>query len=430
MKHPLIPLLLLLPILVFSCRKKEVIEEAVSSTPPNILLIIADDLGKDAFNGYPEGSQKANTPNLDALRNKGLTFVNSWVYSTCSPTRAAIITGKYGFHTGVKYASDPLSTSETTLHQYIKTSSKYNYATALIGKWHLSGNGSPGFNPETMGIDYFSGILSGSSDYFQWNLSEDGKQSAQTTYITEKFTNLSIDWINAQTQPWFLWLAYTAPHTPFHLPPSEMHSQQNLPEYVQGMDPLPYYLAATEAMDFQIGRLLTQIPAEQLENTIIFFISDNGAPNQVAQLPYLGTRVKGTLYQGGINTPFFVSGKGVNRVGLDSNIVECTDLFATIAGLAGVPVEETENSKNIMRLFTENDAVNAYQYSEMDDGNGDAWAISDGTYKLIVLASGSKLFYHIVSDPYESNNLLSRPLSPAENVAYTRLVAESDKIRQ
>ena len=89
------------------------------------------------------------------------------------------------------------------------------------------------------------------------------------TLRNSKFTDLAIDRINSQEKPWFLWLAYTAPHTPFHAPPSNMHTQGNLPDYSSGMDAMPYYMAAIEAMDFQIGRLLDNIPANERNNTII-----------------------------------------------------------------------------------------------------------------------------------------------------------------
>ncbi|WP_296313775.1 sulfatase-like hydrolase/transferase, partial [Winogradskyella sp. UBA3174] len=166
------------------------------------------------------------------------------------------------------------------------------YASAIVGKWHLSGYNSA-INPETFGIDYYAGLIRGAvDDYYQWQLSEDGATSQNTEYITEVFTDLSIDWINQQSKPWFMWLAYNAPHTPFHAPPSNMHSQGNLPTYNNGLDPIPYYIAAIEAMDFQIGRLLDDIPEDERNNTIIIFIGDNGTPNQVAQSPYSSATVK------------------------------------------------------------------------------------------------------------------------------------------
>lgn len=397
---------------------------------PNILLIIADDLGKDAISGYSEGSIKPITPHIDSLRQTGLTFNNFWVYPTCTPTRSSIITGKYGYRTGVREVGDVLDNSENILHHYIKSESDNNYATALIGKWHLAENSNPPFNPEILGMDYYAGLLSGSSNYTQWTFTEDGASSRENSYITEKFTDLSINWINAQDKPWFLWLAYTAPHTPLHAPPSEMHSQENLPEYAEGMDPMPYYMASIEAMDYQIGRLLDQIPTEEQDNTIIFFIGDNGTPNQLAQLPYSRRTVKGSLYQGGINTPMFISGKSVERIGTENSMINGTDLYATIASISGASVDQIHDSKNFKSLFESTSQIREFQYSEMIDNGDDLWAISNGQYKLIGNPNTALEYYDLNSDPYEQNNLLNGELTINESNVKTELEVEVQTIRQ
>lgn len=401
-----------------------------SPNPPNILLIIADDLGKDAINGFSEGNIKPVAPNIDKIRTDGLSFSKFWVYPTCSPTRASILTGKYGYRTGVKWASDVLNESETSLQEYINNQTLDRYSTAIVGKWHLSGGNST-FNPEVFGIDYYAGLIRGDAgDYFNWQLTEDGVATTETTYITTKFTNLAIDWIQQQSKPWFMWLAYNAPHTPFHVPPSEMHGQGDLPEYTSGMDATPYYMAAIEAMDFQIGRLLDSMTDSERENTVIIFMGDNGTPNQVAQQPYSNATAKGTLYQGGINTPLFISGKGVTRTGIDENLITSSDLFATIASISGVPVTEIHDSRNFRTLFTEETVLRGYQYSEKDNGNDDLWTISNGDYKLIENANGSAEFYNLNNDPYEQNNLLNGALNGSEFTTKSILENELTKIRQ
>jgi arylsulfatase A-like enzyme len=397
--------------------------------PPNILLIIADDLGKDAINGFTEGSIKPITPNIDALRSNGLSFSNLWVNPTCSPTRASIITGKFGYRTGVKWAGDELAQSETTLQKYISEETNNDYASAIIGKWHLSGSNATA-NPESFGIDYYSGLVRGAvQDYYQWQLTEDGVVSSQTDYITEAFTDLSIDWVNEQSKPWFLWLAFTAPHTPFHAPPANMHAQGNLPAYTDGLDPIPYYMAAIEAMDYQIGRLLENISTEERESTVIIFIGDNGTPSQVAQSPYSSSTVKSTLYQGGINTPLFISGHGVTRMGVDDNLITSTDLFATIAELAGSSTTDIHDSKSFKSLLTSSNTVRNFQYSEMDDGTNDRWTISNGRFKLMVNANGNEEMFDLMNDPYESNDLLSGTLTTQEAGAKIELEAELLNIR-
>lgn len=430
MKSILVLASLSVVIVLASCSKDEPIGLCLpSSGPPNILLIIADDLGKDAINGFIEGSIKPSTPHIDVFRNNGLSFSNLWVYPTCSPTRASIITGRYGYRTGVKGAGDVLGQSEMVLQEHISIETNNAYTSAVVGKWHLSGN-DPIANPEIFGIDYYAGLIRGTvDDYYQWQLTEDGVGSLQTEYTTEVFTDLAIDWVNEQSKPWFLWLAYNAPHTPFHVPPSNMHNQGGLPAYVEGSDPIPYYMAAIEAMDYQIGRFLDSIPADEVENTVIIFIGDNGTPGQVAQSPYSGTTVKNTLYQGGINTPMFISGKGVSRTGIDANLITSTDLFSTISDMAGGSSNAIHDSKSFKSLFTQSSVHREYQYSELNDGVNDQWAISNGAYKLMVDSNEEEEMYYLVDDSYESTNLLNGSLSSVEQDVKVELENVLDSIR-
>ncbi|WP_299149628.1 sulfatase-like hydrolase/transferase [uncultured Dokdonia sp.] len=396
---------------------------------PNILFIIADDLGKDAISGFTEGTIKPLTPHIDAIRNEGLSFSNFWSYPTCSPTRASILTGKYGYRTGVKWAGDDINLSERSLQQYITEESSNDYATAIIGKWHLSGNSST-FNPEVFGIDYYAGLLRGEpQSYYNWLLTEDGVSNIETAYATTKFTDLAINWVNAQDKPWFLWLAYNAPHTPYHVPPSDMHSQGNLLPFTDGMDETPYYMAAIEAMDFQIGQLLDSLSEEEKDNTVLIFIGDNGTPNEVAQNPYSFFTAKGSLNQGGINVPLFIAGKGVLRTGSDHNLITSTDIFTTIAQLAGVSSSSINDSKSFKPLLSQSATIRDYQYCEKDDGVNNLWTISNGDYKLFQTIDGDAQLYDLTSDPYEQENLLNGTLTTTQNAIKTALETELNGIR-
>lgn len=389
-------------------------------------------MGLDAAPGYSEGSIKPTAPNIESIMNAGLKFNNFWVAPTCSPTRATIITGKYGYRTDVLWAGDVLSESETTLQSYINQQTNNSYATSIIGKWHLSG-ASNSVNPEDRGIDYYAGILSGAvNDYNAWTLTENGTSTTENTYSTEKLTNLAIDWVDDQTKPWFLWLAYNAPHTPFHLPPSEMHSQGNLEdsEAAIASNSLPYYMAMIEAMDYQIGKLLESMSTEERNNTVIIFIGDNGTPNRVAQSPYTSNTAKGSIYQGGINTPMYISGKGVDRIGEEDALINSTDLFATIASIAEANVNEINDSKSFINLLSSpNDNHQEFIYAEMNDGTRDEWSIRNDQYKLIERAGGEKEMYDLFSDPYENTDLLLSDLNADQSEAKTALEAELVVIR-
>ncbi|MCL5128906.1 sulfatase-like hydrolase/transferase [Algibacter sp. L4_22] len=408
----------------------EIKDNSISGKTPNILFLIADDMGKEAISGFQEGTIKPKTPHIDNIRNSGLSFSNFWTYPTCSPTRASMITGKYGYRTNVRWANQILSPSELILQKYINNKTKNKYATALVGKWHLSGLDATSINPESFGLDYYAGIFKGSvKDYYNWLLMENGMNKTCTEYTTTKLTSLATDWIEQQEKPWFMWLAYNAPHTPFHVPPSEMHSQDNLPEYNSELNPIPYFMASIEAMDYQIGRLLNSLSEADKENTIIIFIGDNGTEPAVTQAPYGKNQVKRNLYQGGINMPMFISGKGVTRKGIDNNLITSSDMFATISEIAGVDIPEINDSKSFKSLFTKEDVIRTYQYSEMKNDTKDAWTISNGTYKLMVFGNGNKEIYNLNNDPYEKNNLIKATLTPSLQQVKTELEQELLKIR-
>ena len=409
----------------------EIIDPNPVGSKPNILLVIADDLGKDATPNYTEGNIKPFMPNLQSLISTGITFDNLWSYPVCTPTRASILTGKYGFKTGVLEVGDQISTGETSLQRYIGTQTGNDYVTAIIGKWHLSNTIS---DPTTMGINYYAGILNGGvQSYTNWNLVENGQSSVSTEYTTTKFTDLAIDWVDNQTKPWFLWLAFNAPHTPFHLAPTDLHSQGNLSTDQASIDtnPTPYFLSAIEAMDSELGRFLNSLSTEERDNTLIIFIGDNGTPNQVAQSPYGTMRAKGSIYQGGVNVPLVVSGVGVNRFGVrEEALVHTTDLFATIANAAGVSVNEIENSTSFYDLLSNsNTAQRQFVYTERSN-NGVSYTIRNSDYKLIVHENGNEEFYNLTNDPYEATDLIGTLLSVEATIAKNALEAEASNIRQ
>lgn len=403
--------------------------DPIVNTSPNILLVIADDLGKDATPNYTEGSTKPNMPTLQSLISSGITFDNLWSYSVCTPTRSSILTGKYGINTGVFEVGDVISTTETSVQKYISNNTGNEYATAIVGKWHLSNNSS---DPITMGVDYYAGILNGGvPSYTNWTLTENGQTTNSTEYTTTKLTDLAINWVDSQTKPWFLWLAYNAPHTPFHLAPTNLHSQGSLPTDQTSIDanPEPYFMSAVEALDTELGRLLNSLSAEEIANTIIIFIGDNGTPNQVAQAPYSSRRVKGSIYQGGVNVPMVVSGYGVNRSGVrEAALTHTTDLFTTIANVAGVSTAEINNSTSFYNLLSDGNAIGReFVYTERSN-NGN-YAIRNANYKLIVNENGTQEFYNLAIDAYESNNLIGTTLSADATAAKAALEAEAASIR-
>ncbi len=407
--------------------------KAGAKSKPNILLIIADDMGLDATPGYSEGTQKPKMPVLQSLSTSGITFDNLWVNPLCAPTRATILTGKYGINsgvTGVQSGNNGISTSETSLQSYLTNNSTYN--SAIIGKWHLSNNSNGGSdNPAQMGVEHYEGLLSGAhEDYSNWALTKNGITSTVQQYSTSYFTDKAIDWVSEQQDPWFLWLAYTAPHTPFHLPPTDLHSSDDLPNTKDDINanPLDYYLAALEALDTEMGRLLKTI---DMDNTIVIFIGDNGTPKRVIQSPFTKNQAKGSVYEGGIHVPMIISGAGVTKSGArEAALINSTDLFTTITDIAGTGLVKHHDSQSFKDMLTGTQQdTREFIYTEISDSTN-AWAIRDSQYKLITLDEGFQEFYDLNSDPYEKNDLTSGTLSSIQTQAKNKLEGLASTVRQ
>jgi arylsulfatase A-like enzyme len=423
-----------------SCKKNNDGSTTLPSivSKPNILLIIADDMGLDATPNYTVGAAKPNMPVLQGLMQNGVSFDNVWGNPECSPTRASILTGKYGYHTGVLSVStnNEIPLSETSIQKYLDEKTGSAYSHAVIGKWHLGGTSNGGINnPGNMGVGHYAGFLIGAmQNYSNWTLTTDGTQQNCTEYATSKFTDLAIDWIGKQDKPWFLWLAYTAPHTPFHLPPLNLHDRDNLSPDSASINatPQPYFFAMMEAMDTEIGRLLSSMSEAERNNTLIVFIGDNGTTREVIQTPYSKQKAKGTVYQGGIAIPLVVSGSGVTRKGEhEGALVNLTDLFATVADVAGTGTTAINDSKSLRPLFTKTDNnFREFVYSELKSNTLDYWTARNTNYKLIEYAAGTKEMYDLSTDPYEKTDLIKGTLTTEQTTAKLALEAEIARIRK
>ena len=393
---------------------------------PNILLIIADDLGIDSTPGFGIENDLPVTPTLDSFREKGVTFTNTWATPQCSPTRAAIMSGKYGVKTGVMRPPLILDPSHTSLFTKIKEQSTTDYSMAVIGKWHIGGNSSANFNhPVNSGVPYYEGVFTAQvSDYYNWTKLNTAQEEEEVNeYITTHLTNSAISWVNNQTKPWFLWLSHIAPHTPFQTPPSGTHTTT----------PTNYrttYLSMIENLDFETNRLLESMDEKTLENTVIIFIGDNGTPGRTNNY-WLNGHAKSSLYEGGIRVPMIISGKSVERVNeVESSLVQATDLHATILELAGVQLlGGTENSLSLKPALTaENQIKRQILYSDYESGGVESWATRNATYKLIEDENGNEEFYNILADIKEENNLIGNLTTEQETIK-TMLKQEAQTIR-
>ena len=206
----------------------------------NVLLIVADDLGVDSIGCYQEGNDLPATPNLDAIASGGILFRNAWAYPSCSPTRAALLTGRHPTRTMVgrwiyhELNSNPavgtLQPREHTLPELLDLAGT-GHATACIGKWHLHDMTFPATTPVTIGgFDHYTGFLAGQlPDYFAWPRVANGVSQTCNVYATTQQTNDAIAWIQAQAQPWVCYLTYNAPHLPMQNPPASLHNRTLTP---------------------------------------------------------------------------------------------------------------------------------------------------------------------------------------------------------
>lgn len=420
----------------------------------SILLIIADDYGVDAAGFYPKSAARRATtppapptPNLAALASKGVLFRQAWAEPWCSPSRAAILTGRHPFRTGVgtpvpqaRVPHPVLSPDEFSLPEAFEKAKPGRYVLASIGKWHLSRGAD---DPRLHGWPYFAGPdpdLARLDDYYDWPKTVNGATTAHfKTYATTDQVDETLGVIRrakAEGRPYFVWLAFSAPHSPYQKPPNHLHSRDSLP--ATGASRRAYYEAMVEAMDTEIGRLFEEV---DLATTTVIFIGDNGTPAEVTAKPYSGKRAKGTPYQGGVRVPLLVAGADVVAPGrVVPRIVSAVDLYPTILRLAGVDPEAVlpagvaiDGVSLVPYVRNQTSApTRQYIYAEefpIDYDERYERAIANCCYKLIERADGSREFYDLKADPHEARNLLAgKALTAAQRSNLGTLDAQMDAL--
>ena len=431
-----IPFLFVLTFLIFN-----------ASAQRNVILIIADDLGSD-YCGFNENHlDTIAMPNVRKLLARGVRFRNAWANPLCSPTRAGMLTGRYSFRTGVGDVvgtNSTLDTAEITIPKLLNLYKPNGIAKGHIGKWHLQASMPVNYlNPNKMGYDHYEGNMAGMvASYTNWTKINDGTASTVTTYATTETVNNAVSWIKAQqtNKPFFLWLAFNAPHSPFHLPPAGLHSYTSLSGTAADIaaNPKPYFKAMTEAMDKEVGRLFDSLQLYQKwDSTDIVFIGDNGNEMSTAQR---GGGAKGGIQEQGISVPFIIAGPSVvnpNRV--SSALVHTTDLFATILELFGYanwqsqfPANKPVDSKSILPII-KNQAldIKPWNFDEVfrtPVNTGDGKTMRNTSYKLLDLDNGTQKFYKIDTDTLESNDLLRGTLNATALTNYNYLCNEMTKL--
>lgn len=336
-----------------------------------------------------------------------------------------------------------LSPSEFTLPKAFAARTDLRYALTHIGKWHLSRGIE---DPALFGWPYFSGPrpdLAHLPDYFAWPKVVNGVQTSSSLYATTDQVNDTIAAIGRAKKagrPYFIWLALSAPHSPYQKPPNELHTRDSLP--ATGAPRRAYYEAMIGAMDTEIGRLLKSV---DLKTTAVIFMGDNGTPNEVTAKPYNSDHAKLRVYQQGVQVPLLIAGAGVVKPGQQiSGLVNSVDLYPTILNLVGISMAKS------LPLGTRVDGVSLMPYvANRATGDvratsyADKFDLADATtfertireprYKLIERAPGLKWpvreFFDLAKDPYEKTNLLNGKLTATQKAKLSSLDVELDRLQ-
>ena len=488
-------LIVRLLILLLGCSALSACNQSETPAQPNILVIISDDMGIETLASFGVGAVTPQTATLDELATRGVSFSNFWAQPGCSPTRATIMTGRYGFRTGVGAPTgeyglmgempqaptvpagvveiptgrdarlarlggmggmggddgvvSPLANRTTwgmrldefTLPEAFNEHPELNYSKAAIGKWHLSDSRNGWENhPNLIGFEHFSGLLRCCPEsYFAWVQVINGEFSTRTGYAPTDKVDEAISWLDAQDDddPWFLYLAFNTPHNPLHLPPRELlqsdYSDRS-DEELRG-DNRALFEAMIEAMDTEIGRLLDHIGADELENTYVVFLGDNGTTSRLVREPFRSGFAKNGVYNGGVSVPFLVTGPGVPSGQTTDALADSTDLFATLLEMAGIDMNEvvpdgvTVDSISLMPYLSNPGAESIREWIYADVFTTDLgvrsgeYAMRNARYKLLV-EEGVEHFFDMNSDPYEHNDLLAGELTQEQASELAALRAE------
>lgn len=378
MKLIALPLLALL----LSCPADHVL--AAGSSKPNILFIVGDDMGYADIG--VQGCKDIPTPNLDRLAASGVRFTSGYVSGPyCSPSRAGLLTGRYQtrfgheFNPGGRNTGLPLS--ETTLADHLKTA---GYVTGLVGKWHLGSQES--MHPLKRGFDEFFGFLGGAHSYFQADgILRGTEQVKELDYTTDAFGREAVAFIERhKSQPWFLYLAFNAVHTPMNATDDRLAKFPHVADKQRRT-----YDAMMLAMDEAIGHVLHKLAEVGLDkNTVVAFISDNGGPtmpgttiNASRNTPLRGS--KRTTLEGGIRVPFILCWPGHIKPGVYDQPVIQLDLHSTALAAAGVdPKKEWQLESVNLLPFLSGDKPGS-PHNALFWRFGQQMAVRSGDFKLV-----------------------------------------------
>ena len=378
---------------------------------PNIILIVADDLGYGELGCF--GGKDIPTPHIDSLAKGGVRCTNGYVSCpVCSPTRAGLLTGRYQQRFGHEFnpggaaqASDKfgLPLTEVTLPDRLKAA---GYVTGMVGKWHLGYK--PDYQPQKRGFDEFFGFLAGAHPYNpnarNRTILRGTEAVTEDEYLTDAFAREAVAFIDRhQKEPFFLYLPFNAVHAPMQ--GSEKYRKRF--ESIQD-NRRRTFAAMLSAMDDGVGAVLKKLEdTGAADNTLIFFISDNGGPTQqtTSKNDPLSGR-KGQVLEGGIRIPFIVKWKGHLPAGrLYEQPIIALDIHPTAVAAAGAELPEKAKLDGVNLLPHLAGKLDTPPHDTLHWRFGNQWAIRKGDLKLLKLANAEPKLFNLAQDRGEKMDL-------------------------
>lgn len=393
-------------------------------TPPNVVVVLLDDVGRDRIGAYSDHPRPAPTPHIDDLAERGVLFRNAWAYPSCSPTRASLLTGRHADRHGIGAVILPRDGVQTTLDpaEWILPEALPEHRSVVIGKWHLRDSGGSKMHPNDLGFDR-SIVYAGSNDYESWIRVVDGEGTPRTGYFPLTVAEDATAAVRGASEPFFVYLCPKLAHAPYHVPPGDLHTRTETETRAQK------HVAMTEAADTLLGRVLDAV---ELSDTYVFVIGDNGSPGPTVTDPFEPGRTKGSFYEGGVRVPFLVAGPGVARGVETDELVHVTDVFATVLELVDAPgpkrgAEDSVSFAPLLRAKGVSGARESLYVTEFPHEGKvgrTVRAVRTKRHKLIHRVSFDRFeLYDLESDPLERSNLIATRPGPETDALRERLIA-------
>lgn len=386
---------------------------------PNIIMILADDLGYSDISSF--GAESINTPRIDQLAEQGLKFNNFYAASSvCSPSRAGLLTGRYPARMGIKHvfmydSHDGMDPSEITVAEQLKAA---GYQTGMVGKWHLGHLDR--YMPWNQGFDEFYGVpfSNDMANFFFYENQRIIHEPIDQRYLTRRYTEKALDYIERHAdQPFFLYLAHSMPHVPLYVSPE-----------FEGRSKGGLYGDVIEELDWSTGQLMDKLSElNLLENTLVVFSSDNGpwlAMGEHGGSAGLLREGKGATFEGGQRVPTVAHWPKMIEPGrIDNSVASFVDLMPTFSALAGIelPASKVIDGEDISSLLMGKGERENSQFFYLAAEDSRVAAYRDGDWKLKLPRSGYPKFidsllklhryshdlmlFNLRDDPYEQNNI-------------------------